>query len=398
MRGNFSGALRILPDALASTAYARCIDTEPTISPPLLTEPRDLVVGLSRLRDLNPVGVDVERADWDRYWRKAALIQIGGAGRSALVDPIEAPDLTPLDEFLGERTVVLHAMENDLVPLAAAGVNPPRVDDTAVAAALLGYPTGLETLLEDVLGITLDIDKQAMQRADWEARPLEAGMLAYAAADVTDLPELWGALRDRLEETGRLAWYEEEIVALRAQPPVEERRSWSRLKGVGRLDPEGQGRARALWQARERLGRETDTAPGRIVTDKALVKLAEEPPSGTRDLGRRGLRRQAVREFGDVLIDALRTAGPAPARQRERRVREADRDLAEQLRDIRAGHANDLGLDPGVLCPSRILLSAVVTDPPTPEDLRSALGMRRWQWEIVGGAFCEALGLADPGE
>ncbi len=366
-------------------------------APPLVTDQPGLAAALRGLADLDPVGVDVERADSENYWRRAALIQVGGDGRGVLLDPLALTDLAPLDTFLQTRTVVLHAMENDLVPLAAAGVKPPRVEDTAVAAALLGLPTGLEALLAQILGVELPPDKEAMQRADWAERPLDAAMRTYAIADVTDLPALWTALAARLDETGRRAWYEEEIARLRSQPSVEDRRDWSRLKGIGRLNSAALGRAKALWEARETLARDSDTAPGRIVADRVLLGLAEEPPANARELGRRGVRRRAVREFGEAIVGALRSAHPAPRPSRGRRVTDDDKATADRLRTVRAEVAHQLELDPGVLCPSRVLLTAVMSDPGSPEQLRAALDLRDWQWELLADPFCEALGLSAPG-
>lgn len=370
----------------------------------LVDDDAALVHALSRLAALDPVGVDVERADWNRYYRAPALIQIGGKGRVALVDPIRIPDLAPLHDFLAERTVVLHAMENDLTPLAAVGVIPDTIEDTAIAAAVLGLPTGLEGLLRDVLGVALAADKQAMQRANWEDRPLTEEMLRYAAGDVADLPALWQALVARLEASGRREWYRQERDAVRRQPPVEERREWTRTKGAGRLDPVSRARLRALWDVREELGRATDTAPGRIANDRVLVDLATSPPAAASELGRRGVRRQAVRDFGDELMAALRNSGAAAEESAPRagargpRPSEAHRAAAERLRALRAERARELGIDAGVLCPSRTLLTAVATDPTTPEQLRDALGLRPWQWEQLGAAFCEALGLDGPGK
>ncbi|MGH3665413.1 MAG: HRDC domain-containing protein, partial [Egibacteraceae bacterium] len=258
----------------------------------LASSPAALVTALEGIADLAVVGVDVERADWNRYYRTAALIQVGGQGRVVVVDPLALDDLSALDDFLRDRVAVFHALENDLEPLAAAGVRPGRVEDTAVAAALLGLPTGLETLLAAVLGITLAGDKQAMQRSDWEARPLTGAMVEYAAGDVADLPALWAQLYDRLAAQGREEWYRQALAALLAQPSVEERREWTRTKGAGHLDPAARGRLRTLWETREALARETDTAPGRIAGDAVLVDLATRPLARRSELGRRGVRRQ----------------------------------------------------------------------------------------------------------
>lgn len=364
----------------------------------LADDPRTLSEGLARLADLTVVGVDVERADWDRYYRAAALIQVGGEGDVLLVDPLALDDLSMLQSFLTPRTAVFHALENDLGPLASLGVDLDRVEDTAIAAAMLGLPTGLETLLRELLGVELDADKAAMQRADWEKRPLQPAMLEYAAGDVADLPALHDELQRRLVEADRAPWYAQELEALLAMPSVEERRDWTRLKGVGRLDPQTRSRARALWDARERLARDTDTAPGRIAPDRVLLDLAVHPPSSTSELGRRGMRRQAVREFGDALVSvALEAEESVEPPSRARPVTDEDRAKAEALRTLRAARAEELGLDPGVLCPNRTLMGAVLADPDSPEELRDALGLRAWQWELLGNDFCEALELPSPG-
>ncbi len=360
----------------------------------LIDDQRDLQGALDWLADLDPIGVDVERADWNRYYRAAALVQVGGAGRVALLDPLRLEDWSDVSTFLGERAVLLHALENDVAPLQALGVDPPVIHDTAIAAAVLGMPMGLETLLTDVLDVTLESDKAAMQRADWERRPLTEEMLVYAAGDVADLPRLWTIMEEKLHEAGRWEWYAEELQATITMPTVEDRRDWERTKGVGRLDPRARARAKALWQAREDLARGTDTAPGRIVNDKTLVDLALKPPTGLRELGRRGVRRQAVKTFGEDIVEALETgatADPLPVERSGRRSTEADRELADELRAIRAEVAEAHGLDAGLLCPSKHLLKAVMQDPQSPAELRDALGLRRWQWALLAEPFTDAL-------
>jgi ribonuclease D len=369
----------------------------------LADTPATLEQALDDLADLPVVGVDVERADWNRYYRAAALVQVGGDGRVALVDPLALGRLERLHNFLSGRVAVLHAMENDLGPLATLGVRPARIADTAVAAALLGRPTGLEGLLRDLLGVVLDGDKAAMQRAAWEDRPLGADMLRYAAGDVADLPALWEVIEGQLRDAGREAWYQQELNATLAQPSVEDRRDWTRTKGAGRLNPAARARLRAVWRAREDLARETDTAPARIAGDRVLVDLAVNPPSALHELGRRGVRRQAARLYGQNLLEALAAgdaAGLNPARRNGGRGRAAfdtDRANADRLRAIRTEHAERLGIEPGVLCPSRMLLAALLVDPASPEELRAALGLRPWQWDELGAAFSEALGLGTDG-
>jgi ribonuclease D len=344
------------------------------------------------------VGVDVERADADRYWRHPALIQVGADGLVVLVDPQDGLDLTPLATFLRERSVILHAMDNDLAPLASVGVELHRIEDTAVAAAVLGLPTGLEALLDHLLDIRFTGDKQRMQRADWSRRPLPEPMLDYAASDVADLGRLWRTMRAELEAAGRWEWYVQERDAVREQPPLEERRAWTRLRGLGRLDRRSQTRARELWQVREELARDTDTAPGRIVADRVLLELARTPVTDARGLRRAGVRRQAARRFGEQLLEALRNGdGAEPVTRRGRRFDDRERTLVDELRARRTAVAEQHDLDPGVLCPNRALEQAVAAGPTTPEELRGALDVRTWQWELLADAFAEALADAVQG-
>lgn len=367
----------------------------------LVDEPERLAPALAGLDDLAVVGVDVERADGRRYYRSAALIQVGAARGVLLIDPLAVADLASLDAFLDGRATVLHALENDVGPLASLGVTPARVHDTALAATVLGLPTGLERLLTDLLGVDLGGDKAAMQRADWERRPLSPAMLEYAAGDVVHLPDLWAELTLRLDRTGRTAWYREELAAARARPPADERRAWTRTRGASRLSPSARSRLRALWHSREELARSTDTAPSRIAGDKVLLDLAARPPASASQLSRRGLRRQAVRDFGDDLMRAIAAAEAAqvePVRRAGRSPTDDDRALADRLRAIRAERAAALGLDPGVLCPGRAILAALLTDPRTPEELREGLGLRPWQWEQLGAEFCDQVGLDGPGK
>ena len=366
-----------------------------------LAETRDgLARALEILDDLDQVGVDVERADWDRYWRSAALIQVGGEGKVVMVDPMALTQLDELSAFLSRRLTVLHAMENDLAPMASLGVLPDRIADTAIAAGILGLPTGLETLLADLLDVRLEGDKAAMQRANWELRPLTEEMLRYAAGDVADLPALWRELEARLHEAGRFEWYRQELAAALALPASYDRRDWTRTKGAGRLDAPARARLRALWETREELARASDTAPGRIMSDKYMVELATTPVTSIGELVRRGMRRQAARDHGDPILQALRAtaeAAPEPVTRPHRAITEQDRATVDKLRVRRAELARDLAIDAGILCPSRTLMNAVVADPADPATLRELLGLRPWQWEILGWDFCQILELDGPG-
>lgn len=366
--------------------------SEPRTAPStaLVTDADGLATALLALEE--PVlGLDVERSDAESYFRRAALVQVGAAGRCVLADAIALDDLGALHRHLAGRLAVLHAAENDVVPLAAAGVTPERIADTGVAASLLGLPTGLEPLLREVLGVELPGDKERLQRADWEARPLSRELVAYAAADVVHLPELWSELAARLDAAGRRSWYDQELRAALAAARADTR-DWRRTSGAGRLDSAGRARLRVLWEEREALAREHDLAPQYLMHDETLVDLAATPPGTAQELIGRARRTHPVTRHARRLHAALERGAQAPPEEPPPAARwDSDRTAAlSALRRARADVARSLEIDPGVLCPSRRLKAAVSADPAGPEELCERAGLRPWQRDLLEDVLWEA--------
>ena len=354
-------------------------------------KPADVARSLEPV-DAEVVGVDVERADAHHYYRRAALIQVGVEGHCVLLDAVAIERFPEVDRFFNsDRLMVLHALQNDLEPLQGRGISPDRVADTALAATVLGLPTGLGSLLEELLGVHLDGDKSAYQRADWEARPIEPGMAAYAAGDVVHLPALWAELRDRLADAGRTHWYEQELAATIEQSG-EDTRDWSRVKGSGRLSDRQRTILRAVWEAREHAAREHDIAPNRLLHDDVLRDLATDPPRTEAQLVRRSRRRRSLlREHAERLLAAVETGMDAPPETSSstRPRRRDDRDVYDALRKRRAQVAEDLGIDAGVLAPSRPLWQAVVGDPVDASELCALAGFNRWRSGLLADPLWE---------
>lgn len=352
--------------------------------------------------DAPVVGVDVERADSHRYYRTPALIQVGVAGHCVLVDTVAISDCLELDRFLADRDVVLHALENDLIPLEVVGVRPSRLHDTAIAAAVLGRPIGLSPLLAQVLEVELTADKERFQRADWEERPVSEDMAAYAAGDVVHLPLLWARLRADLEDQGRTAWYEQELAATIAAA-TEDNRHWERTRGAGRLSARGRAVLAELWTERESIAKEDDIAPQRIVHDDTLVRLAQDPPASAHDLlsHTEGRRRRHARPYAERLTAAAIRGVEAPPDERDPdrpRWDDRDREAYDAMRRIRSRAAKEIGIDAGVLCPSRQLKGAVSTRPRDATTLCAAAGLRPWQTELLAEPLWEAYVAAYDGD
>jgi ribonuclease D len=252
--------------------------------PPLTETAGDLARAVSALAaGSGPIAVDTERASGYRYGQRAYLIQLRREGSGTfLVDPIAVADLTGLVEVLSGPEWILHAASQDLPCLAELDLRPTTLFDTELAGRLLGMPrVGLGPMVEDVLGHTLAKGHGA---ADWSKRPLPESWLEYAALDVEPLVELRSLLRARLDDAGKLGWAEQEFAAVRDAPPAPPRTDpWRRTSGIHRIrSRRGLAIVQNLWEARDRVAQQADTAPGRLLPDSSIVAAATAQP---RDVG-----------------------------------------------------------------------------------------------------------------
>ncbi len=360
-----------------------------------------------------PVAVDAERASGYRYGQRAYLVQLRRRGSgSFLIDPVPCSDLSALRDALSGTEMVLHAATQDLPCLAEIGLVPDVLFDTELAGRLLGYPrVGLGTMVETVLGFTLEKGHSA---ADWSTRPLPADWLRYAALDVELLVELRDALRGELDEAGKLGWAEEEFAAILTAPPKEPRQDpWRRTSGIHRLRTRrGLAVVRELWTARDRIARERDLSPGRVLPDAAIVEAALQLPKTPDDLSAlpsfrgRNPRRHAAQWFravqrGRTLPDpqlpehSLPGEGPPPAH----RWAERDPAAAERLsaaRTVVAALADEHTMPAeNLLQPDAVRRLAWTP----PEDVNeetvglalTALGCRSWQVGLAATPLAKAL-------
>ncbi|WP_419998573.1 HRDC domain-containing protein [Streptomyces boninensis] len=276
-----------------STAEAP--DTAPAPVP--LLEPREGIPAVTASADAlgraveafaageGPVAVDAERASGYRYGQRAYLVQLRreGAG-TALVDPVECPDLTALDEAINGAEWVLHAATQDLPCLHEIGMRPSRLFDTELAGRLAGFPrVGLGAMVENVLGYALEKGHSAV---DWSTRPLPEPWLRYAALDVELLVDLRDALEEELQAQGKLEWARQEFAAIAAAPPPPPRKDpWRRTSGMHKIRKRRQlAVVRELWTARDHVAQRRDVSPGKVIGDGAIVEAALNLPSNVRAL------------------------------------------------------------------------------------------------------------------
>ncbi len=372
-----------------------------------LASSEDIARAAELAREHGRFGIDTEFMSEGRYRALLCLVQVSvdgapgetGAGQAdsepgeplvLLIDSLTDVDVTPLAGLLGDPSieVVLHAGRQDVAILRRAWhteIN--NIFDTQIAAGFAGgsAQAGYGNLLGSVLG--LRVGKTASYTR-WDARPLTAEQLGYAAEDVVHLLALADEIRRRLGSTGRLEWAREEC--RRLESATDERdpdTAWERLPRVGQLDPRSRAVARELAAWRERTAAAADRPVGSIVADPALVELAKRKPSNPQGLEQiRGLHPPVIKRRGGAILEAIargREAEPIAREEARGRSEPGDAPLIALVESLLRARALDAGLAYELIA-ARAELEQIVGaarrhDPEPP--VRTLQG---WRSELVG--------------
>jgi ribonuclease D len=362
-----------------------------------LADAREVADVAASARQAGRLGIDTEFMSEGRYRALLCLVQVAvddpdGSGdpRVILLDALTDLDVRPLAELVGDPAieVVLHAGRQDVAILRRAwGTEVTNIFDTQVAAGFAGgsAQTGYGNLLGSVLGRSVG---KTASYTRWDARPLTAEQLAYAAEDVVHLLELADELQRRLKDTGRLEWAREEC--RRLEGATDERDpevAWERLPRIGGLDPRARAVARELAAWRERTAAAEDKPVGTILGDPPLVEVAKRQPRSARELEQiRGIHPSAIKRRGAAILEAVqrgRAAPPIPREPGRARSEPGDGPLIVLAEALLRARALDAGLAYELLS-SRNELEAMITavrrGDPEP-DIRALSG---WRQTLVG--------------
>ena len=380
---------------------------------------RDLEALAQELLSKKVVAIDTEADSFYHYFDKTCLVQIATRHQTYLVDPLALGGpaaLAPLAPVLASPDIrkIFHAAEYDIYVLKRdCQFRFANLFDTMVSAQLLGYPSiGLAALAERHFGVSLPKDEQ---RSDWSMRPLRDSQLTYAAADVTYLIPLAEKLERELKQAKRHAWAQEEFETLtqRKWPEREfDKLGYLRIKGAKTLEPRALSVLRELYLVRDKRAREIDRPPFKVLSNRAILEIAQQQPSSEKRLGEiKGVTDLILRRFGREILGAVdrgakRNHGPIPkglnrlnggGNSRRRMDRGTERRLS-QLKRWRTQRAKELCLDPGVMCPNSALEAIAWLNPRDGSELANLSEVKGWFARSFADEVTEALRSADPGD
>ena len=342
---------------------------------------------LSRWQQAPRLFMDTEFMRERTYDAVLALIQVNDGQGNVLVDPVSLSP-GPLSSLLAGKTLVMHACSEDLMALQAwAGEAPRQVEDTQIAAALCGHDLqcGYQKLVQTLLDINLPKDAT---RTDWLKRPLSETQLEYAVLDVHYLPELRDQLVARLEQLDRLAWWREECQRLvdDALSQADSQDLWRSVKGAASLtDADARARLQALAAWRDGTARARNLPRSFVIKDTEMLTLCSRPPANRGELSASGLHPQAVRRYGEQLLQLLNARyGDAPE-PLPGAPDASTRDQTRRLRKVVAEIAAQLEVTPEVVARRRWLESLVL------QPGRPVPAFQGWRRELVLEPLLEAL-------
>jgi ribonuclease D len=372
--------------------------------PRWIRTPDELDALVAQLGSAKALSCDTEADGLHHYPVKLCLVQVADdRGHSHLIDPLVLSTLAPLGPFFADPGIlkVLHAADNDLGYLKRLyGFTSAGIFDTAIAARFLGVTSlSLEGLLRDFLGVD---PGPSRQKDDWSRRPLSPAQETYALNDVLHLIPLRDRLADELRAKGRLRWVEEECAAVAAMPAPSsavDPDAYMGLKGAKDLDGRGLAVLRELHQAREALAVKLDRPPFMILGNESLVALAAlRPRDSEAILTVRGCTSNVVRRAGEAIVAAVERGLAVPESElpvRRNRPRPVISGAVQRRREVlrlwRVEASRQVGLDPGVIFPQR-LIDRLSADPPTNvETLARVEGVGRWRAELFGADLLRRL-------
>lgn len=243
---------------------------------------RDVV---SDAKNAQAYALDTEFHRERTYFPRLALVQLQWGRTNVLIDPLAVDPRGLADLLRGPGLAILHASQQDLEVLRyAVGDVPSRLFDTQLAAGFVGYSTpSLAALVQSQLKVTLS---KGDRMTDWLRRPLTSSQCSYARSDVAHLEQLFERIRARLEELGRTTWVEEACEDLRQRPWGESNPddAWLRIKDARALKGTARGVAQALAAWRERRAMATNVPLRRVMSDMALLGIAQAAPQSTEEL------------------------------------------------------------------------------------------------------------------
>lgn len=321
----------------------------------IIENTKDLISFCKEISCEEFVTVDLEFLREKTYYAKLCLIQVATKNTAAIIDPL-AKDIE-LEAFYAvlhnpKIVKVFHSGRQDIeIIYNMAGFIPEPLFDTQIAAQVCGFGESIsyENLVKNILDVELD---KSCRLSNWSLRPLDHNQLEYALSDVTHLVHIYEYLRDKLKETGRLHWLDEEVEILKNPDTyvVNPTDAWQKIKHRSH-NPRYLTILRELAAWREKRARLKDIPRQTVIKDDCLLNLAAICPTNRTELEQiRNIRSDIVAgKLAIEITDLITKAKEIPSSEyikldRERSLSNGSSALHELLKLLLKIRAQEQGV------------------------------------------------------
>ncbi len=369
--------------------------------PPILVDSSELTAFAAQLQREPVIAVDLEADSLHSYQDKVCLLQFSTSATTVLVDPLAIDDLSALAPVLADARVrkLFHAADYDIRCLHRDfGFQVRGLFDTMIACQLLGEEKiGLADILGKYFGVQLD---KRYQRADWSMRPLEEGMIRYAAEDTRHLHRLAEILEARLQDSGRLSWAEEEFALLeQVRHNSSSGPMFLRFKKANTLEHRQLAVLEELLQWRDGEAQRRDCPAFKVLNNAPLLEVARNMPRDRKALGAiEGISPRQVERYGRAVLVAVQAGLGIPENDLpcypRGEIRQRDPEVEARLARLkkwRTAMAAKLKMDPGIVINNAMLEEIARRNPATAEELTELAALKNWQREVLSDGILGTL-------
>jgi len=368
----------------------------------LIETQSDLENFANSLRRRRVIAVDMEADSMYHYKEKVCLLQIATRESNVIIDPLKISDLSSLIPAFGRGDIqkIFHGADYDMRSLYRDfGIEVHNLFDTQIAARFLGMQeTGLEPVLHHWLNVSLD---KKYQRKDWSQRPLSPEMLEYASRDTAYLIPLARLLEKNLKKINRLSWVQEECELLSGVRVNAENGAplFLKFKGAGQFRPRNLVILENILQVRKEFAEKKDRPAFKIFGNNVVTEIVNARPVTIRQLEKiRELSQKQIGMYGESLIKAVKDALavqnddlPVFPKRNIPVLSQGVPERIKKLREWRDRRAEEMGMDPALICNKSLMTAIAAQKPRQAEALKNIEEMRQWQIQTFGEEIIRVL-------
>ena len=352
------------------------------------------------LADEPLLAIDTESNSLYAYRERVCLIQLSTRAADYIIDPLKIQSMQPLAPLFANARIekVFHAAEYDLMCMKRDfGFVFRNLFDTMIAARICGLKLiGLGNLLAEFAGVAVD---KSHQRDDWGQRPLPTESLLYAQMDTHYLPRLRDHFTAELARLGRLEEAAEAFFDVCRVPPARSLEfdpdGYWRISLPNNLTRRAAAILREVYIARERIAEERDVPAFKVMSDKALVAIAQRAPMTLSELSQvDGIPSIQVRRYGRILLDAVGVGMHARLPTPPTPDPPADPLVVERytaLREWRKARALERGVESDVIISKDALWTLAERAPDSLDEMDDVPGLGPWRLGVYGVELLEVI-------